>query len=334
MTIKNENLVEIFKEAKAQEEKDKTKKVELLLFVTRSKYNYHQEIKALEQEFDILTQDIRFETAERMSTQTNTRQNIVHKMNQKLGGTNFCVQCDAFKSPDRMFIGFETSQQGAGADGTIVVGFSANMSKDPFHFTGGYVYTKRGESDVYSSILVQTLKDVLETSHKAGRRPPQELVIYFSGDKCDVMLDYLGLVQKACDDFGKSANLKVFKPQLHLIAAATTDNRFYKASTPNNIENLDPGTIIDTTIVSPVINEWYCASAVARQGTCKVRKFTLLYTTNKKLSLTTLEVTKHFSQVLQIHYLSEVDLRVDLEPPDCSAPSVESGSTVPSWPKC
>ncbi|EGT44331.1 hypothetical protein CAEBREN_08137 [Caenorhabditis brenneri] len=46
------------------------------------------------------------------------------------------------------------------------------------------------------------------------------------------------------------------------------------------IANLEPGTVIDHTIVSPVYNEWFHASAVARQWTAKTTNFTHSYTTN------------------------------------------------------
>ncbi|PIC19106.1 hypothetical protein B9Z55_024766 [Caenorhabditis nigoni] len=59
----------------------------------------------MEHEFDMRTQDIRFETTLKFERQLNTKRNLVNKINVKLGGINYEVE-----SPTRIIIGLETSQ--------------------------------------------------------------------------------------------------------------------------------------------------------------------------------------------------------------------------------
>ncbi|PIC31162.1 hypothetical protein B9Z55_022159 [Caenorhabditis nigoni] len=60
-----------------------------LCFEERRKVIFHAHIKALEQEFDILTQKITLETVEKIFRQPQTIQNIINKTNMKLGGLNY-----------------------------------------------------------------------------------------------------------------------------------------------------------------------------------------------------------------------------------------------------
>lgn len=101
------DLEPIFKKAKAAG-------TQLLFFVVKSRYNYHQQIKALEQKYDVLTQEIRAETAEKVFRQPQTRLNIINKTNMKLGGLNYAIGSEAFNKPNRLIVGFVTSQRVGG----------------------------------------------------------------------------------------------------------------------------------------------------------------------------------------------------------------------------
>ncbi|CAO4385909.1 unnamed protein product [Caenorhabditis nigoni] len=110
------------------------------MFITKSNREYHREIKVMEHEFDMRTQDIRFETALKFERQLNTRRNIVNKINVKLGGINYEVE-----SPTRIIIGLETSQNSTMRDGLICVGFSAKIGffKLPFQKCKDFVVLRR-----------------------------------------------------------------------------------------------------------------------------------------------------------------------------------------------
>ncbi|EGT52399.1 hypothetical protein CAEBREN_29326 [Caenorhabditis brenneri] len=198
-TIVRGDLEPIFKKAKDA-------KRQLLFFVIKSRYNYHQQIKALEQQYDLLTQEVRAETAEKVPRQSQTRLNIVNKTNMKLGGLNYVIGSESFNKPGRLIVGFETSQR--------------------------------------------------------------------SGGNPDLNETFRQHVKDACISLSET-----YRPNFTIIASSKTHNeRLYK-SDKGQILNLEPGTVIDHTIVSPVYNEWYHASAAARQGTTKATKFTLIFTT-------------------------------------------------------
>uniref|UniRef100_A0A1I7TK02 Piwi domain-containing protein n=1 Tax=Caenorhabditis tropicalis TaxID=1561998 RepID=A0A1I7TK02_9PELO len=264
------DLESVFKNGKAANR-------QLLFFVVKSRYNYHQQIKALEQKYDLLTQEVRAETAEKVFRQPQTRLNIVNKTNMKLGGLNYAIGSESFNKPGRLIVGFETSQRSGGnPDYPISVGFAANMLDHHQKFAGGYVYVKR-DKDIFGSIVKDTLITILKTTYKY-RGKPTDILLYFNG----VSEGQFALLNEAFSKHVKDACMFLdqnYRPNFTIIASSKTHNeRLYK-SDKGFIVNLEPGTIIDHTIVSPVYNEWYHASAAARQGTTKTTKFTLIFTT-------------------------------------------------------
>ncbi|CAL2029349.1 unnamed protein product [Caenorhabditis brenneri] len=269
-TIVRGDLEPIFKKAKDA-------KRQLLFFVIKSRYNYHQQIKALEQQYDLLTQEVRAETAEKVPRQSQTRLNIVNKTNMKLGGLNYVIGSESFNKPGRLIVGFETSQRSGGnPDYPISVGFAANMLDHHQKFAGGYVFVKR-DKDVFGPVIKDTLITILETTKK-NRGMPNDILLYFNG----VSEGQFALLNETFRQHVKDACISLsetYRPNFTIIASSKTHNeRLYK-SDKGQILNLEPGTVIDHTIVSPVYNEWYHASAAARQGTTKATKFTLIFTT-------------------------------------------------------
>uniref|UniRef100_A0A8R1DRE7 Piwi domain-containing protein n=1 Tax=Caenorhabditis japonica TaxID=281687 RepID=A0A8R1DRE7_CAEJA len=272
---------------KAVFEKAKKAGRELVFFVIKQRYNLHQEIKALEQKYDLLTQEIKYETAEKVFRQAQTRLNIVNKTNMKLGGLNYQIGSNSFKNPGRLIIGFETSQRGGGGgDMPIAVGFAANMLDHFQKFAGGYVYVKR-DRDIYGPIVQSTLQKILQTVKK-NRGAPSDILIYFNGvtegQYALINEEFSASVKTACQKMHES-----FKPNITIIASSKTHNERLYQLEKNGIANLEPGSVIDHTIVSPVYNEWYHASSVARQGTTKTTKFTLIYTTIPNEPMSNLE---------------------------------------------
>ncbi|CCD71916.1 Piwi domain-containing protein [Caenorhabditis elegans] len=268
------DLEPIFKKAKAAG-------TQLLFFVVKSRYNYHQQIKALEQKYDVLTQEIRAETAEKVFRQPQTRLNIINKTNMKLGGLNYAIGSEAFNKPNRLIVGFVTSQRvGGNPDYPISVGFAANMLKHHQKFAGGYVYVHR-DRDVFGSIIKDTLLTIFKTcTEQRGR--PDDILLYFNGVSegqfSMINEEFSARVKEACMAFQKEGT-PPFRPHITIIASSKAHNeRLYK-SDKGRIVNLEPGTVVDHTIVSNVYTEWYHASAVARQGTAKATKFTLIFTT-------------------------------------------------------
>ncbi|KAF1747798.1 hypothetical protein GCK72_024264 [Caenorhabditis remanei] len=263
--VKND-LEAVFKKAKQAGR-------QLIFFVIRTRYNIHQAIKSFEQKYDILTQEIHFETGEKFFRQAQTRQNIVNKTNMKLGGLNYLIGSNYLNNPRVLIIGFETSQTGGDI---VTVGYAANMMDHYQKFAGGYIYTARSR-DIYGPIIKDTLVGIFNNFKKfKNRGAPEELIIYFNGvtegQYGMINEEYTQQVKNACSTMNEA-----FRPKITIIATSKTHNeRLYK-SEQGRISNLEPGTVVDHTIVSPVYSEFYLASSVARQGTTKAAKFTLIY---------------------------------------------------------
>ncbi|CAL2047916.1 unnamed protein product [Caenorhabditis brenneri] len=269
--IVNGDLEAVFRKAKAANR-------QLIFFVIKSRYNLHQQIKALEQKYDVLTQEIRAETAEKVFRQPQTKLNIVNKTNMKLGGLNYQILSESFNKPGRLIVGFETSQRtGGNPNYPISVGFAANMLDHHQKFAGGYVFVKR-DKDVFGPVIYDTLITILRTTNK-NRGKPNDILIYFNGvseGQFPLLNEtFSSRVHEACAFLHKE-----YKPSVTIIASSKMHNeRLYKSEN-GSIVNLEPGTVIDHTIVSPVFNEFFLAGAVSRQGTTKTAKFTLVYQSN------------------------------------------------------
>ncbi|CCD70367.1 Piwi-like protein [Caenorhabditis elegans] len=287
-------LRSIFENAKAANR-------QLIMFITKSMNNYHTEIKCLEQEFDLLTQDIRFETAVKLAQQQNTRKNIIYKTNMKLGGLNYELRSGVFSNSKRLIIGFETSQRGGLGDAPIAIGFAANMMSHSQQFAGGYMFVKKS-ADNYGPVIPEILLTILKQA-KANRPNdrPDELLIYFSGvsegQHALVNEYYANQVKAACGLFNES-----FRPHITLILASKVHNtRVYKSENGGGVCNVEPGTVIDHTIVSPVLSEWYHAGSLARQGTSKLVKYSLIFNTKKNEKLSVYErLTNELCYEMQI----------------------------------
>lgn len=120
------------------------------------------------------------------------------------------------------------------------------------------------------------------------RNCPTELIVYFNG----VTEGQYALINEEYSekilDAWTILNAKS-KPLLTIIASSKTHNeRFYKVD-GKGIVNLEPGTVVDHTVVSPVLSEFYLASAAARQGTTKTTKFTIIYSEHPKNSMERME---------------------------------------------
>ncbi|CAL2051976.1 unnamed protein product [Caenorhabditis brenneri] len=230
-----------------------------------STLNLHQKIKVLEHKYDVLTQEVRAETAfNKFGPQT--RQNVINKMNAKLAGLNY--KLESFIPPNVLIMGFETAQ-GGGGDGPVTIGFSANMTDDYQKYSGGYVYVERGkDGDVYGSILKRVLLKVGKQHRKNQRAIPSNVVIFFSG----VTEGQYALINEVYSNMIEEAfvEMKQAKPTMTLIATSKKHNERLYLNKEGSIQNPPPETTVDHTIVSSQLSEFYMTAAVACQGTAKI----------------------------------------------------------------
>ncbi|PIC25272.1 hypothetical protein B9Z55_018267 [Caenorhabditis nigoni] len=207
-------------------EKARSSKRQLLMFVFRKSVTLHAQIKSLEQKFDILTQEVTLETAEKIFRQPQTLQNIVNKTNMKLGGLNYRIDSTVL-NPNILFIGFETSSKGGAGDGPVSIGFAANMMTNHQQFAGGYIYAPQAR-DTYGSVVGPVLKQILGVVRRTRKDPPQEIIMYFNG----VTEGQYGLINEVYSEEIKKTIMAIkpdWRPRLMIIATSKAHNeRFYQ----------------------------------------------------------------------------------------------------------
>ncbi|EGT40172.1 hypothetical protein CAEBREN_02294 [Caenorhabditis brenneri] len=98
--FKRSELEEVFKLASG-------KKRSLLFIVIQSREYLHQNTKVLEHKYDVLTQEVRAETAFTFGHQAH--QNVINKINTKLAGLNYKLE-NFFIPPGVLIMGLETAQ--------------------------------------------------------------------------------------------------------------------------------------------------------------------------------------------------------------------------------
>ncbi|CAP26714.2 Protein CBG06401 [Caenorhabditis briggsae] len=305
-------------------EKARSSKRQLLMFVFRRSVPLHAQIKSLEQKFDILTQEITLETAEKIFRQPQTLQNIVNKTNMKLGGLNYRIDSTVL-NPNILFIGFETSSKGGAGDvgiinlkfGPVSIGFAANMMQNHQQFAGGYIYAPQARDvgkNQYFQIFQQKVNifrpmDLwsAQCSNKFSESSDATARIHHKRSSCTSMESPRDSMDSNHERI-RNLNLQInevyseeikktimaikadWRPRLMIIATSKAHNeRFYQLEKNKAVSNLAPGTVIDHTVVSPVFSEFYLASAVARQGTAKATKYTIIFATNPEANLARIE---------------------------------------------
>ncbi|CAI2319051.1 unnamed protein product [Caenorhabditis sp. 36 PRJEB53466] len=276
--------------------------VELIVFVIKEHHDLHLRIKYLELDYNVKALEIEFETAlkvlkDKDEMESRTRSEIARRVNLKLGGLNYFIRSDAFSNPNRLIIGFDVRQcEGANKYVPLTIGFAANMLGHFQQFAGGYTYVARDPfavganwSETYGLMITRTVAKIL-TKLFRKRGPPDDILVYLNG----VTANEYGMINEhfsSCVRVGCTMTGLIPAPNITIIGASTNHNEtLYKFDEQKgSVSNLEPGTVVDHTIVHPHYNEWYHSSAVARQGTVKTTKFTLIFTTNEAEPMSNIE---------------------------------------------
>ncbi|PIC33540.1 hypothetical protein B9Z55_013484 [Caenorhabditis nigoni] len=256
-----------------QEAKDNG--IKFLLFIIPSSIDYQTEVKVCEQYYDILTQYVKKETALKMRHQRDTRANIIQKMNMKLGGLNFKVINDYLDNENLLIMGYSLSKTpGLGDSDVTTVGYASNCMDHPQKFAGSHKFVKKTD-ETFSDIIHETLRHSLKKARQARNMRADKVVIYFNGISDGQLAMVNEVYAPQCIETFQSLR-QGYAPELIILAASKTHNeRLYLDS--RGVHNLPIGTIVDTTIVSPVFNEFYHVGAKAIQGTAKPVKYTVVY---------------------------------------------------------
>ncbi|KAE9412719.1 hypothetical protein Angca_002958, partial [Angiostrongylus cantonensis] len=180
----------------AQKKKNRT----YLMFVTSDNIHLHDTIKLLELQYQIVSQEIRASRVGAVvcKNQNQTLDNVVAKMNQKLGGINYNIVLDLapkyknwLSDSSIVFIGFEISnppalskieiERGTTYEMPSVLGWGANCTGNPQQFIGDYTYVEARQSDMMGSKLGELVNNVIKKHRAATSFNPQHIIFYFSG---------------------------------------------------------------------------------------------------------------------------------------------------------
>uniref|UniRef100_A0A7I4XS84 PAZ domain-containing protein n=2 Tax=Haemonchus contortus TaxID=6289 RepID=A0A7I4XS84_HAECO len=280
----------------AQKQKDR----KYLMFITSDSIKQHDYIKLLEVEYQIVSQEVKGSKVDSVmfKNQNQTLDNVIAKINMKLGGVNYVVSLGPrmddpvskwLNDEARLFVGFEISnppalskmeiERGATYKMPSVLGWGANCAANPQHYLGDYKFIKARQSDMMGATLGELIVEILKKFKAATSRAPRHIVLYFSGiseGQFSLVTDtYVRAIRTGIKSLSEAYN-----PNVTALAVSKDHNeRLYKSKIVGERatdQNIPPGTVVDTKIVSPVINEFYLNAHSAFQGTAKTPKYSLL----------------------------------------------------------
>ncbi|CAF3707984.1 unnamed protein product [Rotaria sordida] len=239
----------------------------------------------------IVTQCTRFDRL--MSNSDNRKmdmyiQNLVQKFNAKLGGVNQLVSLmRALTSPSArsdvfMFFGIDCTHITCSRERPSIAAIIGSKDSTSTQYAGRVVqqYSPKGK------IALEIIKDLhifvgelLREFSNNNSRLPNKLVFYRAGvddgSFQKVLDNELRAIQRACKELYGHNQL----PQICFVVVKKRHNtRFFVWDKKSNqTNNIQPGTVIDTDIVSPNGFDFYLNSHAAIQGTSKPILYQVLY---------------------------------------------------------
>ncbi|PAV62593.1 hypothetical protein WR25_26423 [Diploscapter pachys] len=272
----NSNTVKaIFEEAKAQG-------IKFLFFISETAVKLHDQIKLMELEYQVLTQEIDYSRMKKTVTnnQRDTLTNVVMKINAKCGGLNHEMTLHGLKtqtkspieSPNCLILGFEMS---ATASEAPCLGFAANHGANYQYFKGDYRFCDTKNPEALATCIRDICKTVVTEATAARKTAINQLVVYLNGPSEGSFKDLITLVTPRIEEAIAPSK------QVTIIVASKSHNEriFQQQISGENAtkQNIPSGTVIDTHIVSPVITEFYMNSHLAFQGTAKSVKYSVIH---------------------------------------------------------
>uniref|UniRef100_A0A7E4ZTR8 Piwi domain-containing protein n=1 Tax=Panagrellus redivivus TaxID=6233 RepID=A0A7E4ZTR8_PANRE len=256
----------------------------------------HNETKRFEKSYGVVTQLIRMRNATDIVVKNRraVTENVVHKMNIKLGGVNYELRLpeasiQASLGAKTLCIGVALNHPGAinpslrASIGTVptIVGYAANDKASPFEFVGNFILQTTNKEDRVHDFGAIVMECVNRFTLARGF-PPERVFVFRNGcpegQYNTVLATEVRAITRAMQSAGCHATLSfITTNKLHNV-------RFMKENAVRSEQpaeqNIPSGTIIDTKVVHPVYHEFYLNAHTAIQGTAKTPRFTVLYDDN------------------------------------------------------
>ncbi|GMT06856.1 hypothetical protein PENTCL1PPCAC_29030 [Pristionchus entomophagus] len=274
---------------------------QFIMMVTYSRIENHDALKKAELEYDIVTQQLKSETAGVLHMKAATLSNVLKKTNEKLGGVNLTVNSKDLPrwllARDTLVCGMTIDQprpqmkdeieNKAQPDRPAIIAWGSNAVKgggngetEAVHFSGGYSYAYPRESKIVPA-QETTKKDVIRRiveSFKAcrGLLPATVLLIrrINEGDSKMVLAE-VDEWKEIFSSMGVSPKMVVVTANLNHASRVFNPNMDVRARAME--QNLEAGLAVDSVITSPTQNEFLLQAHVPRQGTARPTKYNILY---------------------------------------------------------
>ncbi|CAD5233100.1 unnamed protein product [Bursaphelenchus xylophilus] len=290
-------------------------KFEFLMFISNKEdKKIHPRIKKFERAYNIITQNVTVQVAmdacgAMAPPKRLTMENIVAKTNIKMGGLNYKVGDMAtkkFHGDEELYIGInaDTSAVRLQNDAKVpeshagtaevtrnplVVGFTGNDTADHTNFTGDYIFQEPRRL-IKISVVMRIVTETLDRFIKNRKAVPKRVFVYRNGlpeSVFTLIAKYeIPAIKALLKQKGVPHLIYIVPNKFHNIRLYPTEIRGTKAWE----QNLPIGTVVDTRMVSPLYPEFYILGHVARLGTAKIPRYSVLCN-DPKLTMDQLQTT-------------------------------------------
>ncbi|KAF7634068.1 hypothetical protein Mgra_00006486 [Meloidogyne graminicola] len=285
------------------------KQVQFLMLIDMKRNDTHGLLKLYEARYKpLVTQHVTLEKTRDIvnKNQRQTLENVLNKMNMKNFGLNYQPQiedcgkrfaldtgkilvCFFFKfligydvaHPNPMRAADKRRLAAQGENGLTslepsVVGICANMTDNPHAFVGDYFYQESRREALDMRQLADRVVWILRNLEKSSRPRPSLIFIIrdglSEGQFAMACKEELQAIRVGCKDYDPNYDPKF----LLVVGTKRHSKKFFIDKGPRQIENLPPGSVIDTQIVRSDLTEFYLQPHVPLKGTGKAIEYAVL----------------------------------------------------------
>ncbi|XP_063680350.1 protein argonaute-2-like [Bolinopsis microptera] len=217
----------------------------------------------------------------------NTMDNILKKLNAKIGGVNFGINIQGlpqkiFNEPV-MIVGADVTHFTRSDQKPSIAAVVATSDPSAAKYISR-VKALYPEGDKMSVEYIRDMKDVmvsiLREFIQVNRRPPGKIIYYrdgvSEGQFENTVMEELGGIQDACTELKAD-----YKPRISVVVCTKRHKQRFVVKKGGRVDNMEPGTVVDTGVVSPNYMNFYLNSQQAIQGTNVPCHYYVLYDDNK-----------------------------------------------------
>ncbi|TVY81280.1 putative protein tag-76 [Lachnellula suecica] len=197
------------------------------------------------------------------------------KINYKLRGTNHKLEFPWYgANATTMVVGADVTHSAKGSNAPSVAGVVATCDE----YDGRYLASARIQTckTEYIEDLEGMIEERLEVFFAHNGKLPNEILFYRDGVSESqygmVYLDELPKVKAGCLAIGEKRQIPGYDPKITMLVVGKRHHtRFYPKDSPKDKvgKNLNPGLVIDHTIVTPQYDNFYLQSHDSPEGTAR-----------------------------------------------------------------